>query len=44
MLETLGMPYWMGVLLIGGVVVLFSTIGGYVAVVYTDTIQWIVLL
>ena len=43
MLETLGMPYWLGVLLIGGVVVLFSTIGGYVAVVYTDTIQWIVL-
>lgn len=43
MLQTVGMPYWIGVLLIGGVVVIFSTIGGYVAVVITDTIQWICL-
>lgn len=44
MLETIGIPYTVGVIVVGGLVVLFSTIGGYLAVVYTDTIQWILLV
>ncbi|MCD2492562.1 sodium:solute symporter family protein [Lacrimispora sp. NSJ-141] len=44
MLETIGVPYLVGVLVIGGVVILYSTVGGYLAVAYTDTLQWILLL
>lgn len=44
MLETIGLPYLVAVIAIGGAVILYSTIGGYLAVVYTDTLQWIILL
>ncbi|MEA4849743.1 MAG: sodium:solute symporter family protein [Clostridiaceae bacterium] len=44
MLETVGVPYLVGVLVIGGIVILYSTVGGYLAVVYTDTLQWLLLL
>ena len=44
MLEGIGIPYLTGVLFIGGVVLLYSTFGGYLAVVYTDTVQWLCLL
>lgn len=44
MLETVGVPYLLGVIVIGGVVIGYSTIGGYLAVTYTDTLQWILLL
>ena len=44
MLETVGVPYLMGVLVVGGIVILYSTVGGYLAVVYTDTLQWFILL
>lgn len=43
MLEGLGIPFVAGVLLVGGVVILYSTVGGYLAVVYTDTVQWLFL-
>lgn len=43
MLEGIGIPFVVGVFLVGGVVILYSTIGGYLAVVYTDTLQWILL-
>lgn len=43
MLEGVGVPYLVGVLTVGGVVVAYSTIGGYLAVVYTDTLQWLSL-
>lgn len=43
MLEGIGIPFVVGVFLMGGVVILYSTIGGYLAVVYTDTVQWILL-
>ena len=44
MLETVGVPYLVGVLVVGGIVILYSTFGGYLAVVYTDTVQWLLLL
>ena len=44
MLEGIGVPYLVGVCVIGGVVLLYSTFGGYLAVVYTDTVQWLCLL
>lgn len=44
MLETVGVPYLVGVLVVGGIVILYSTFGGYLAVVYTDTLQWLLLL
>lgn len=44
MLETIGLPYLVAVFVIGGAVILYSTVGGYLAVVYTDTLQWLILL
>lgn len=43
MLEGIGVPFIWGVILVGGVVITYTTVGGYLAVVYTDTIQWLLL-
>ena len=43
MLEGLGIPYLVALFVVGGVVILYSTFGGFLAVVYTDTLQWIIL-
>lgn len=43
MLEAVGIPYVTGVLLVGGIVIAYSTMGGLLAVVYTDTMQWLLL-
>lgn len=44
MLETVGVPYVVGVLVVGGIVMIYSTVGGYLAVAYTDAVQWLILL
>ncbi len=44
MLETVGVPYVVGVLAVGGIVMIYSTVGGYLAVAYTDAVQWFILL
>ena len=38
-----GLPYWAGLLLFGAVVVIYTSVGGFKAVVTTDTIQGIVM-
>ena len=38
-----GLPYWAGLLLFGTVVVIYTSVGGFKAVVTTDTIQGIVM-
>jgi len=38
-----GLPYWAGLLLFAGVVILYTSVGGFTAVVITDTIQGIVM-
>lgn len=38
-----GLPYWAGLLLFGAVVILYTSVGGFKAVVTTDTIQGIVM-
>lgn len=38
-----GLPYWAGLLLFGAVVIIYTSIGGFKAVVTTDTIQGIVM-
>jgi SSS family solute:Na+ symporter len=40
----LGTPLWATIILIGGVTIIYDTIGGITAVVYSDTIQMAVLL
>jgi SSS family solute:Na+ symporter len=38
----MGMPYWIGVLLSGAIIVLYVTLGGYLAVVWTGFLQaWV---
>jgi len=44
MMESIGVPYLVGVFVIGGVVITYTTVGGYLADCYTDTLQWILLL
>lgn len=38
-----GVPYWVGLLLFGAVVVLYTAFGGFRAVVLTDTLQGIIM-
>ena len=38
-----GLPYWMGLLLFGAVVIIYTSVGGFKAVVTTDTIQGVVM-
>ena len=38
-----GLPYWAGLLLFGAVVIVYTSVGGFKAVVTTDTIQGIVM-
>ena len=38
-----GLPYWAGLLLFGAVVVIYTSVGGFKAVVTTDTIQGLVM-
>ena len=38
-----GLPYWAGLLLFGAVVIIYTAVGGFKAVVTTDTIQGIVM-
>jgi sodium/pantothenate symporter len=38
-----GLPYWAGLLLFGAVVIIYTSVGGFKAVVTTDTIQGIVM-
>ena len=40
----LGIPHWLTILIIGVVTVIYDTIGGITAVVYSDVIQMVVLL
>ncbi len=44
MLESIGVPFLVGVIVVGGIVIIYSTVGGYLAVAYTDAIQWLILL
>ena len=38
-----GLPYWAGLILFGAVVIIYTSVGGFKAVVTTDTIQGIVM-
>lgn len=38
-----GLPYWAGLLLFGAVVIIYTSVGGFKAVVTTDTIQGLVM-
>lgn len=38
-----GLPYWAGLLLFGTIVILYTSIGGFKAVVITDTLQGIIM-
>ena len=38
-----GLPYWAGLLLFGAVVIIYTSVGGFKAVVTTDTIQGVVM-
>ena len=38
-----GLPYWVGLLLFGTIVILYTSIGGFKAVVITDTLQGIIM-
>ena len=38
-----GVPYWAGLLLFGAVVIIYTSVGGFKAVVTTDTIQGIIM-
>ena len=38
-----GLPYWAGLLLFGAVVILYTAVGGFKAVVTTDTIQGFIM-
>ncbi|MGN0709323.1 MAG: sodium/pantothenate symporter [Anaerovoracaceae bacterium] len=38
-----GLPYWAGLLLFAGIVVIYTSFGGFTAVVVTDTIQGIIM-
>ena len=38
-----GVPYWAGLLMFGAVVIIYTSVGGFKAVVTTDTIQGIVM-
>lgn len=38
-----GLPYWAGIILFGAVVILYTSVGGFKAVVTTDTIQGIIM-
>lgn len=38
-----GLPYWAGLLLFGAVVILYTSLGGFKAVVTTDTIQGVIM-
>lgn len=38
-----GLPYWAGLLLFGIIVILYTSIGGFKAVVMTDTLQGIIM-
>ena len=40
----LGIPVWQTILIIGGVTVVYDTIGGMTAVVYSDVVQMVVLV
>jgi SSS family solute:Na+ symporter len=38
------MPYWLSVLIGGGIVILYSTAGGLLAVIHTDVYQFVILI
>ena len=38
-----GLPYWAGLLLFAGIVVVYTAVGGFKAVVATDTVQGIIM-
>jgi sodium/pantothenate symporter len=38
-----GLPYWAGLLLFAGIVILYTSFGGFTAVVITDTIQGLIM-
>ena len=40
----LGMPYWVGLFLFGGIVILYTVLGGMLAVAWTDLIQGIIMI
>ena len=44
LIETVtGLPYWAGLALFGSIVILYTSIGGFKAVVMTDTLQGIIM-
>jgi SSS family solute:Na+ symporter len=40
----LGIPLWLTIVIIGAVTVIYDTIGGITAVVYSDVIQMVILV
>ncbi|MBC8571227.1 sodium:solute symporter family protein [Zongyangia hominis] len=40
----LGIPYWAGLLVFGGIVILYTVLGGMFAVAWTDLIQGIIMI
>lgn len=38
-----GLPYWAGLMLFGAIVIIYTSVGGFKAVVTTDTIQGVVM-
>ena len=40
----MGIPYWSGVLISGLVIMFYTTVGGYLAVVWTSFVQGIVMI
>ncbi len=38
-----GLPYWVGLIIFGAIVILYTSIGGFKAVVITDTFQGIIM-
>lgn len=40
----LGIPYWAGLLIFGGIVILYTVLGGMFAVAWTDLIQGIIMI
>ncbi len=39
-----GMPYWVGLIVFGGIVVLYTVLGGMFAVAWTDLIQGLIMI
>ena len=42
--KAMGLPIWLSILLIGGISTIYTVLGGMAAVVWTDVVQFVVLL